>query len=248
MMNTALRTGFFALFLGFIGCTPFSEGVVKKVLPEESAEKVNNGASTGVGRTGFEVVDLDSETRAILRSYGATIRKYSEKYDLDWRLILAVMKAESRFVVEAESHKGASGLMQIMPVTGEEVARVLAIEDMAHPKNNIHAGVFYLRRLYNLFDGVEQSDRIKLTLAAYNAGIGRVYDAQEVAAYFHDDPTRWKAVKDALPLLSKRYYTLHKSVWSSEKPRNGWFGSSRQTLVYVERIMGYYDEYRTVLN
>jgi membrane-bound lytic murein transglycosylase MltF len=69
-----------------------------------------------------------------------------------------------------------------------------------------------------------------------------------VAAYFHENPASWRAVKDALPLLSKRYYTLHKSIWDREKPKAGWFGNSRETIAYVERIMGYYEEYRLTLN
>lgn len=194
-------------------------------------------------------IDIDLPTRKILESYGSTIKNYSKEYGLDWRLILAVMKQESRFSAEAESERGASGLMQIMPQTGEEVGRNLAIEDMAHPMNNIRGGIFYLSKLYDMFDGASDEDRVRLTLAAYNAGIGRIYDAQDLAAYLQDNPRRWQSVRDALPLLSKRYYTLHKRVWNQEKPRTaGWFGSSRQTLAYVDKVMGYYDEYKLALN
>jgi membrane-bound lytic murein transglycosylase F len=190
----------------------------------------------------------DTEAVRILRSYGSTIKSYSAEYGFDWRLILAIMKQESRFVPHAESHKGAAGLMQIMPATSVDVARVLEIKDMTHPKNNIRGGIYYLRWLYDLFGDAEEGDRIKLTLAAYNAGVRRVYDAQDVAAYLDEDPTTWLAVRDALPLLSKRYYTLHRNVWPQEKPNAGWFGNSRETVRYVENIMEYYDEYRLLFN
>jgi len=138
--------------------------------------------------------------------------------------------------------------MQLMPTTSEEIGRTLEVDVLAHPEDNIHGGVFYMGKLYSLFEGADPSNRLKLTLAAYNAGVGRVYDAQVVAAYLHEDPYSWEAVRDALPLLSKRYHTLHKNVWEGEKPKSGWFGNSKETVAYVEKTMEYYDEYRLVLN
>jgi len=105
-----------------------------------------------------------------------------------------------------------------------------------------------LKQLYDLFDGIDQADRIKLSLAAYNSGLGRIYDAQDVAAYLHDDPTKWQSVRDALPLLSRRFYTLHKNVWKQGSPKFGSFGDSRQTITYVDKIMDKYEEYEMVLN
>jgi membrane-bound lytic murein transglycosylase F len=134
-------------------------------------------------------------------------------------------------------------------LTSDEVGRILDIKDMAHPKNNIHGGVYYLHRLYGLFETAEENERIKLAVAAYNAGPGRIYDAQELAAYLQDNPRSWEDVKEVLPLLSKRYYTLHENVWPDGRPKiAGWFGSSKETITYVDRVMGYYEEYKGVLN
>jgi soluble lytic murein transglycosylase-like protein len=191
---------------------------------------------------------LDPRSSATIQKYGSTIKRYAETYGLDWRLILAVMRQESQFLPDARSVKGATGFMQIMPLTGEEVSRSLSIEDLDTPRDNIRGGIYYLRKLYDLFAGADEADRIKLALAAYNAGISRVYDAQELAAYLHDNPARWESIKDALPFLSKRFSTLHQSVWQQDKPKSGWFGSSRQTVAYVENIMEYYDYYRVALN
>jgi len=186
--------------------------------------------------------------QVFIREHGASIRSYADRYGFDWRLILAMVRQESRFTSDAQSHKGASGFMQIMPLTGEQLAKSLEMEDMSQPDDNLRAGVYYLKTLYNLFEGVEEPDRIKLTLAAYNAGIGRIYDAQELAAYLHDNPGRWQAIRDALPLLSKRFYTLHRNVWEQEKPKAGWFGNAKETIAYVEKVINHYDEYRLVLN
>ena len=70
-----------------------------------------------------------------------------------------------------------------------------------------------------------------------------------LAAYLNDNPLDWQAVKEALPLLSKRYYTLHQHVWDQDRPRiAGWFGNAAETITYVNRVMAYYEHYRTVLN
>lgn len=237
----------FALFLAS-GCTPLGEDVVRKADNPSNGVDPAGFTSADQGVEANPVAPLDPSTRTTLRTYGPTIRKYAEKYGFDWRLILAIMKQESRFAADAESHRGAFGLMQIMPVTEEEVARILEIDDLSHPKNNIRGGIFHLKRLYRLFEGAEEADRIKLALAAYNAGIGRIYDAQEVAAYLHDNPRKWEDIKDALPYLSKRYSTLHRSIWQQDRPRAGWFKNPRETIAYVESVMNYYDEYRLYLN
>ncbi len=240
---------FLAFFLPMvltIGCTPLGEDVVRK------AEKPTTSSVEGqsLAQSGYEAhsAPLDPPTRSIIHDYGSTIKKYSDRYGFDWRLIMAMMKQESRFAPGAESRQGAIGLMQIMPVTEVEVSRILDVDDLSHPHNNIRGGIYYLRRLYDLFEGADEPDRTELALAAYNAGISRVLDAQKVAAYLHDDPRKWESIRDALPLLSKRFYTLHRNVWGEDRPSSGYFGNSRQTVRYVESIMSYYDDYRLYLN
>lgn len=227
---------------------PVTENVAKRSenvdLQEQMALETTSIASVKVAK----IPRLDRATRQIIRSYGSTIRAYSQKYGFDWRLTLAVMKAESNFLDSAKSQRGAAGLMQIMPSTHEEVARVLDIGDITEPQSNIRAGIFYLSRLYRMFDEAGENDRLRLTLAAYNAGPGRIFDAQDVAEYLNNNPDRWQAVKDALPLLSSRYSTLHQNVWPKRKPKAGPFNNSRETLAHVDKIMNYYDKYRLILN
>lgn len=229
------------------GCTPFGDGGLRKT----GLDRVQ-GNATAPGEVA-QAADqhgplLDATTLAIVRMYGPTIKANAERSGFDWRLVLATMKQESRFSPTAESGRGAYGLMQLMPGTSEEIARTLCIEDLSHPNNNIRGGIYYMRQLYDLFKGAPEADRIKLTLAAYNAGIGRIYDAQDLAAYLHEDPLAWDSIKDMLPLLSRRYDSLHRSVWPGEKPKAGYFGNSRETVKYVENVMAHYDEYRLMLN
>lgn len=233
--------------ISFSGCTHFGNGVLRKdvadpgrhmhavIVQEESMADVDEGLT-------------DPSTEAFVRLYGPTIKRYAGQYELHWRLVLATMKQESGFSPTARSHCGALGLMQIMPVTSEELSRILNVEDLSDPNDNIRGGVYYLRKLYNLFPEAEEGDRMTLTLAAYNAGIGRIFDAQELAAYLHTNPLAWESVKSALPLLSRRNEALHRAVWSRGRPRSGWFVDHGETLRYVENVMNQYDHYRLIFN
>jgi membrane-bound lytic murein transglycosylase F len=175
------------------------------------------------------------------------IKKYSRIYGFDWRLILAVIEQESSFRHDAISPRGAYGLLQIMPETGEElVLNVSHIYDYRIPEQNIIAGIHYLWMQFNRFysKGLDSLECLKLALAAYNAGPGRVLDAQKLALYFSEDPNKWENIKTFLPLLSGEYYTLHTYVWDTGRPRSGYFKNYRETVNYVEKIMRNYEKYK----
>ena len=107
----------FALAL-FSGCTPLGENIARRA-PSGSAGDI--ARRTGpAGELRPAMVPLDAGTRQTLQEYGPAIKECAARYGFDWRLILAVIKQESRFEPEAESQKGASGLMQVMPVTQAE--------------------------------------------------------------------------------------------------------------------------------
>ncbi|MBN2466810.1 MAG: lytic transglycosylase domain-containing protein [Deltaproteobacteria bacterium] len=93
--------------------------------------------------------------------YKDVIREMSTRYKVDEDLIRAVIKAESDFDPSVVSHRGARGLMQLMP----ETALDMNVKNVFDPRENIEGGVKYLRRLLNMFD-----NDLPLTLAAYNAG------------------------------------------------------------------------------
>jgi|WetSurMetagenome_2_1015567.scaffolds.fasta_scaffold69809_2 soluble lytic murein transglycosylase-like protein len=98
-------------------------------------------------------------------AYDGFIRQHSEANGLDPHLVKAVMIAESNGNPRAVSHKGAQGLMQIMPDT----AQSLELRNPFDPEENIQAGARYLKVLHELFKG-----NLELVLAAYNAGPQRV--------------------------------------------------------------------------
>jgi hypothetical protein len=97
--------------------------------------------------------------------FGSIIHDKALKYDVDPALVAAVIEQESRFKPRARSHRGARGLMQLMPATG----KWMGARDLYDPEQNIDAGVRYLKYLEERFDG----NRTNI-LAAYNAGEGNV--------------------------------------------------------------------------
>jgi membrane-bound lytic murein transglycosylase F len=170
------------------------------------------------------------------------VRQFSHVYGVDYRLILAIIQQESGFNHEATSERGAVGIMQLMPVTNDEIMQAIDLADAPPTAGNIRAGIYYFSRLFELFNGYPRDEQIKFALAAYNAGPARIYDAQELAAYIGENPRSWSAIQHILPLLSKRYYSLHQATWSDGHPRCGYFGSWKQTVAYVDNIMKAYKQ------
>ena len=100
-------------------------------------------------------------------AYTDVVVPLSKKHGVDWRLVTAVIAAESGFRRCPVSPKGAVGLMQLLPRTALDYK--VKSEDLCDPTLNITAGVLHLRRLNQRFKG-----NLKLTVAAYNAGEGVV--------------------------------------------------------------------------
>lgn len=107
--------------------------------------------------------------------YSEYVEKYSEEFDVDKYLIYSVIKAESNFVNDANSHKDAKGLMQMVDGTANEIARELGVlyfmpdPQLYDPEINIKFGTYYIKKLLDQYNGDKD-----LALAAYNAGMGNV--------------------------------------------------------------------------
>jgi soluble lytic murein transglycosylase-like protein len=89
------------------------------------------------------------------------VEQASGRFNLDPRLVDAVIRVESGYNPRAVSPKGARGLMQLIPATAQR----FGVQNPWDPKQNIQGGASYLRYLLDLFKG-----NVPLTLAAYNAG------------------------------------------------------------------------------
>lgn len=89
------------------------------------------------------------------------VEQTAERYQVDPKLVRAIIQVESDFDARAVSSKGAQGLMQLIPATAQR----FGVDNPFNARQNIEGGVNYLKYLLNLFDG-----DVTLSLAAYNAG------------------------------------------------------------------------------
>lgn len=163
--------------------------------------------------------------------YDDLIRKYAKTLGWDWRMLASVLYQESRFSIASTSSRGAQGLMQVMPST----ARHYSVDNLLDPEQNIYTGTMHLRRLQNMFSkqGLEGEELIKFTLAAYNAGEGRIIDCRNLAASRNIDNTSWDEVVNVIPLMRED------SILEDQAVRLGKF-QGYETIAYVDQVLSHY--------
>jgi soluble lytic murein transglycosylase-like protein len=109
-----------------------------------------------------------------MRLWSYLIFHQSRKHGVDDSLVKAVIYTESYFNPNATSHKGASGLMQLMPAT----AAKYGVNDLYNPRQNIIAGIKHLKYLLKLYP-----KNLKHAIAAYNAGENAVKKYKGIPPY-----------------------------------------------------------------
>lgn len=131
--------------------------------------------------------------------YDAIVKKYGKYIGWDWRLLSSVVYQESRFMMGVE-YKNAVGLMQVKQSTAD----FYGVEDVYDPELNIRAGALHLQRLAKMFgeQGLDSINVIKFSLAAYNAGEGRIEDCMNIAAERGLDPNNWDDVVNVFQYMS----------------------------------------------
>ncbi len=123
----------------------------------------------------------------------------SEWYQVDEKLVLSIITAESGFKVTAKSNKDAHGLMQLIPATAER----FNVKNAYNASQNIKGGVAYLRWLLSYFRG-----DVILAVAAYNAGEGAVDKYKGVPPYKETK----EYVKKVLNLYQIKRHTYDESI------------------------------------
>jgi membrane-bound lytic murein transglycosylase MltF len=169
--------------------------------------------------------------------YDELLKQYASELGWDWRMLAAVVYQESKFSISSRSHRGATGLMQVMPQT----AAYYNITDLIDPAQNLIAGTNHLKRLQNLYQGSDMTpeERINFTLAAYNAGEGRIKDCRNLAESKNLDKNKWSDIVKVIPLMNDD------SILTDENVKLGKFKGT-ETLAYVSNIMALYDAICTI--
>jgi len=173
-----------------------------------------------------------------ISKYDNLIKIHSKKIGWDWRLLASLIYQESKFDPGAYSWVGAKGLMQVMPAT----AVSLGIKNLSDPNESIRGGATYLNQIYDHFIEVPDSlNRIKLTMASYNCGLGHVMDAQLLAEKNGLDPNIWTDNVEPMLLdlsLPKNY----------NKPfiKHGYVRGS-EPVMYVDKVFERYEQYKAFI-
>jgi membrane-bound lytic murein transglycosylase MltF len=150
-------------------------------------------------------------------------KKYGDKYDVEYLLLMAQGYQESELNQSARSPVGAIGVMQLMPATGKD----MKTGDITEIEPNIHAGAKFLRAMVNEYYAKEPMDQLNKGLfafAAYNAGPGRVNQLRKLAVQRGLNPNIW---------------FNNVELMAAEK-------IGRETVTYVANIYKYYLAYQMI--
>ncbi len=168
------------------------------------------------------------------------IKKTAKEIGWDWRLLASLIYQESRFKLDLESDKGAFGLMQLMPVVMEKYG----IGYDATPEEQVRAGGQLISHLNKCFEDkvTDREERVKFVLAAYNSGIGHVYDAQRLATKYGKRPDVWDNNVD--------YFILNKSKkqYYSDTCCHAGYLRGAETFRFVEEVLDRYYEYQATID
>lgn len=175
-----------------------------------------------------------------LSGFDDLIKKAAKKIGWDWRLLASLIYQESRFRMDLESEKGAFGLMQLMPVVMERYE----IDYDATPEEQLEAGGKLLTFLDESLQNkvADSTERVKFVLAAYNSGLGHVYDAQRLAVKYGKYPDVWDNNVD--------YFILNKSkkqYYNDTCCKAGYLRGS-ETYRFVEEVLDRYNQYQSMYN
>lgn len=180
----------------------------------------------------FDYVEARAYQRKIkshLPKYQKTFKTAAHQYNLSWTLLAAQAYQESHWRPYAKSPTGVRGMMMLTQTT----ARELGIKNRLNPEASIMGGAYYLNKLrQRLPESVVEPDRTWLALAAYNVGMGHIWDARKLAQQLNKNPDRWQELAEVLPLLTKKKY--YKNL------KHG-YARGFEPVSYVQNIRNYQD-------
>lgn len=180
--------------------------------------------------------------KIILLSNGAIspfdnlFKSESKRLGWPWQILASIAYHESRFTSDIIGWSGARGLMGIMPNTGRRFG--VTKDQLLDPRISIKISVDCLLAFGKSFREIDDSiQRIKLTLASYNAGLAHIQDAQRLAKKYGHNPTVWdNNVEICLKLKSDPKY------YNDPVCKYGYL-RGKETIGYVTNVVGRADNY-----
>lgn len=131
----------------------------------------------------FSAARANESSMNRISSYDMIMRSAADSSHFDWELLSAIAFQESRFNEDVRSHRGAVGLMQIMPRTARQMG--YETDSLDDPRVSVEIALKLLHTIEGTFrfpSTMPQSDRLKVILAAYNAGPGFMIRVRKEAA------------------------------------------------------------------
>ncbi len=166
----------------------------------------------------------------IISPFDTWFKQQGQRLKIDWRLLASISWQESTFETEGESWAGAIGLMGLMPATAASLG--VSRDELFDPETNIRIGAEYLKYLLAIFSSVpDPMERMKLSLAAYNGGLGHLSDARALAEKYGADKNVWEGNVEKYIQLKRleQYYT-------DPVCKNGYFRAD-ETINYVQNVI-----------
>lgn len=176
-------------------------------------------------------------------NYQDQIKKYSDKYNVDPLLTAAIVKVESDFDNDAQSHQNAKGLMQLLDETAKHSAEVIGEKYYPEKLNdidyNLNLGVGYYDYLFKYYNNKE------LALAAYNGGVGNVDKWIDEGLLDKNDPDISKIpFNETRQYVTKvlSNYNVYKTFYKDGLPTNMELSDLRQLsynnyMKFIEQIL-----------
>ena len=170
--------------------------------------------------------------------YDDLFRKYAIETDWDWQLLASIAYQESKFHNNLVSWAGARGLMGIMPRTARSFG--VSPDSLKIPEIAIQTGIKCLAYFGNHFsDMKDEEEKLKFTLASYNAGSGHIIDARGLAAKYGKNPDIWDDnVAEFVRLKSEPEY------YNDPICKHGYLRGT-ETFKYVKEVMSRYRFYKS---
>ena len=160
-----------------------------------------------------------------------------EREGVDWRLLSAIAYEESGFNTDVVSNRGAVGIMQIMPSTAAAFGVDTLLSDL---ETNITLAAKILNHMDSMLNydaGTSDDEKLKILLAAYNCGIGRIRNAMKTVHCDGKGCCSWDRVQESLVNMANSEYV------SANNIKTGQFRGYKQTLNYVENVFTRYKIY-----